>query len=123
MSSLFSDSHCSSSVRGISVSSCSKSLTHVASESCSPFVDSSFIAWSSSVISCIRAAVCLALSFNWLHRLVEGLAVVLGVLAGCFFPLPIGLAFPLSGAFFFGPVVDILVVCTFWVVLLLVTTQ
>ena len=57
-------SHCSSSISGISLPSCSRSLNWVASESCSSFVDSSSIACSSSVISGINAAVCLALSFN-----------------------------------------------------------
>ena len=97
------NSHCSSSVKGMSLSSCSKSLTHVASESCSLFADSSSIAWSSSVISCIKAAVCLAFSFIWLHSVTEGLVVVFGVLRGIFFPLPTGLVFPLSGISFVVP--------------------
>ena len=113
--------HCSSWVRGISLSSCSKSLIWVASESRSSFADSFSIACNSSVISCINAAVCFALSFNWLCRLAEGLHVVLVVLMGFFFPLPAGLAFPFSGVFFGCPAVDVLVVCTFWVVQLLVT--
>ena len=62
VSGLFRGSHCSSSVKGISLSSCSRSLTHVVSEACSSSADSSSIACSSSVISCIKAVVCLALS-------------------------------------------------------------
>ena len=99
-------SHCSLSVSRLLLSSCSKSLSWVASESCSSFEDSSSITCSSSVISCIRASVCLASSLNWLRKLAEGPAVVavLGVdLAMFFFILPRGLAFPLSGAFLFCP--------------------
>ena len=102
--SCLSHSHCSLSVSALSLSSCSKSLSWVVSESCSSFEDSSSIAWSSSMISCIKAAVCLALSLSLLHRLAEGPPVVLGVvLATFFFILPRGLAFPLSGVFLCCP--------------------
>ena len=43
------------------------------------------------------------------------------VLIGFFFALLIGLAFPLSGILFCCPAKDVLVICTFGVVLLLVT--
>ena len=69
-------SHCSPSVRRLSLSSCSKSLSWVASESYSSFKDSSSIACTSSVISCMSAAVCLALSLRLLHKFTEGPAVV-----------------------------------------------
>ena len=117
-------SHCSLSVRRLSLSSCSKSLSWVASESCSSFEHSSSIACSSSVISCISAAVCLALSLQWLHKLAEGPAVVnaFGVdLATFLFILPMGLAFPLSGVFLFCPVRVVFVIWGFEVTLLLVT--
>ena len=108
----------------LSLSSCSKSLSWVASESCSSLEDSSSIACSSSVISCIKAAVCLALSLSWLHKLAEGPAVVtaFGVnLAMFFFILPRGLAFPLSGIFLFCPAKVVFVIWGFEVTLLPVT--
>ena len=116
-------SHCSLSVRRLSLSSCSKSLSWVTSESCS-FEDSSSIACSSSVISCISAAVCLALSLEWLHKLAEGPAVVTAfgvILATFFFILPRGLAFPFSGVFLFCPAGVVFVIWGFEVTLLLVT--
>ena len=70
--SCLSHSHCSLSVSKLSLTSCSKSFSWVASESCSSFEDYSSITYSSSVISCIKAAVCLALSLSWLHKLAEG---------------------------------------------------
>ena len=96
----------------------------MASESCSSLEDSSSIACNSSVISCIKAAVCLALSLSWLHKLAEGPAVVnvFGVdLATFFFILPRDLAFPLSGVFLFCPAEVVFVIWGFEVSLLLVT--
>ena len=93
------------------------------SESCSSLEDSSSIACKSSVISCIKAAVCLALSLSWLHKLAERPAVgtVFGVdLAMFFFILPRGLAFPLSGVFLFCPARVVFVTWVFGVTLLLV---
>ena len=78
----------------------------------------------SSVISCIRAAICLALSLNWLCMLAEGPALVtaFGVdLATFFFILPRGLAFPLSGVFLFCPARVVFVTWGFEAPLLLVT--
>ena len=95
----FPHSHCSPSVRRLSLSSCSKSLSWVASESSSSFKDSSSITCNSSVISCMSAVVCFALSLRLLHVLAEGPAVVMAlvvVLTTFFFPLTRGLAFPLS---------------------------
>ena len=94
------------------------------SESCSSFEDSSSIDCSSSVISGIRAAVCLALSLHWLCKLAEGPAVVtaFGVnLAMFFFTLPRGLTVPLSGIFLFCPAEGVFVIWGFEVTLLLVT--
>ena len=94
------------------------------SESCSSLEDSSSIACNSYVISCIKAAVCLALSLSWLCKLAEGPAVVtvFGVdLAMFFFILPRGLAFPLSGVFLFCPAGVVFVTWGFEVTLLLVT--
>ena len=93
-------SHCSLSLRRLSLSSCSKSLSCMASEHCSSFEDSSSIACNSSVISCMSVAVCLALSLKLLHNFTIGLAVVTVFtvdLATFFFPLLKGfIAFPLS---------------------------